>query len=176
MRHVAVVEVFHRGLDLGAGVFGAGALVLPQGRGLARDAGEAWNLGLVLPGLIARHPEGHAFGGEEDVERPAAGMAHEPGRALIEHVDIGPLVAVHQHGDEILIDEGRDLGIGEALAGHHMAPMAAGIAQAEQDGLVLGLGLGQGVGPPGAPLNGIVLVRKKIGAGGAVRGHRSGPN
>ena len=53
----------------------------------------------------------------------------------------------------------------EALMGHDMAPMAGGIADGEEDGLVLGLGLGEGLLAPGHPMNRIVLVLEEIGAG-----------
>src|SRR4029078_5139667 len=56
-----------------------------------------------------------------------------------------------------------------------MAPVAADIAHAEQDGLVAGLGFGQGLRPPGPPLDGVVLMGKEKGAGGVVEAHRSVP-
>ncbi len=105
-----------------------------------------------------------ALGREEHGERPAALRAHGLGRGLIELVDIGAFLAVDLHVDEQLVHQRRGFGIGEALVVHHMAPVARGVADGEQDRLVLGLGLGEASGPQGRQCDRIVLVEQKIGA------------
>ena len=51
---------------------------------------------LLLARQIAGHPEGHAIGGQEDVQRPAALVAHGAGGALVDQVQVGALIAVDQ--------------------------------------------------------------------------------
>src|SRR3546814_1025658 len=56
----------------------------------------------------------------------------------------------------------------------YVAPVTGGIADRKQDWLVLALGVRQGVGAPGAPMDRVVLVLLQIGAGffgEAVAGH-----
>ena len=84
--HVAVVEMLHCGLDLVGGVVGAGAVTLPKLDAVGDNMPEAGIFGLVCRWLIAGHPPGQAFGGQEDVQWPAARMLHDSRGALIEHV------------------------------------------------------------------------------------------
>ena len=44
-----------------------------------------------------------------------------------------------------------------------MTPVAGGITDAEEDGLVLSAGFGEGLLSPGEPIDGIVLVLEKVG-------------
>ena len=52
----------------------------------------------------------------------------------------------------------------ERLALHHVAPVAGGVADAEEDGLVLGAGLLQGLRPPGVPVHRVVGVLQQVRA------------
>ena len=63
-----------------------------------------WVGGLLLR-QIAADKEGLAFGVEEHAERPAAIMAHQVGRDLIELVQTGILQPVDDDGDEILVED-----------------------------------------------------------------------
>src|SRR5438094_5780551 len=56
-----------------------------------------------------------------------------------------------------------------------MAPVAADIAQAEQDGLAQGAGFGQGVRAPFAPFDQVVGMRGEKGAAAVVEAHCSIP-
>ena len=48
---------------------------------------------------------------------------------------------------------------------HYVAPVAGGVANAEEDGLVLLPGFLQGLLAPGVPVHGVVGVLHKVGAG-----------
>src|SRR6185436_20037697 len=85
-------------------------------------------------------------------------------RVLIDCVEVRAFLAIHFDVDEQLVHPPGDLRIFEALMGHHMAPMAGGIADRPQDRLVLGLGGGERRLAPWLPVNRIVLVLKEIGA------------
>jgi len=77
------------------------------------------------------------MGSEKSGERPSTLAADGADRGLVAAVDIGTLVAVHLHGDEMLIHNGRDFRIVVGLAVHHMAPVAPHGANVEQHGLIL---------------------------------------
>ena len=99
--------------------------------------------------LEARHPaalvgrevgaaeERHPVGVEEDGHRPAPVAAHRLHRLHVEGVDVGPLLAVDLDVDEVLVHVGGGGRILEGLALHHVAPVAGGVADGEQDRAVL---------------------------------------
>ena len=112
-----------------------------------------------------------AVGGEEHRQRPAAALwrADQPkiyvqGRH-VDLVDIGPLFPVHLDANEMLVEHRGDLFIRERLALHHVAPIATGIADGEEDQLSFLFGLVQGFFAPGVPIDRIVGVQEKIRAG-----------
>ena len=141
-----------------------GIAVIGVGDG-AQHLGEARPSPALLRREIGAAPEGLAVGRQEHGERPAALLAEQGQGRLIDGVEVGALLAVDLDVDvELVHERGRRLVL-EALMGHDMAPMAGGIADGEQDRLLLGLGLGQRLRPPGLPMHRIVLVLQQIGAG-----------
>ena len=66
-------------------------------------------------------------------------------------------------------------GVFEGLALHDVAPVAGGVADAEEDGLVFRAGFFEGFGAPREPVDGIVGVLEEVGAGlvGESVGHRA---
>ena len=48
---------------------------------------------------------------------------------------------------------------------HDVAPVAGGIADAEEDGFIFRLGLFEGFRAPGIPVDGVVGVLEEVGAG-----------
>ena len=73
-------------------------------------------------------------------------------------IQVRPLFPIHFYIDKMLIHEdGRPLVL-ETLPFHDMTPVAGGIADADQDRLVLGAGGGQGFFTPGIPIHGIMGV------------------
>ena len=140
-----------------------GIAVIGVGDG-AQHLGEARPSPALLRREIGAAPEGMAVGGQEHGERPAALLAEQGESRLIDGIEVGALLAVDLDVDvEVVHERGRRLAL-EALMGHDMAPVAGGIADGEQDRLLLGLGLGQRLGSPGLPMHGIVLVLQQIRA------------
>ena len=62
-------------------------------------------------------------------------------------VHIGPLFPIDLDIDEELVHDLGDVRVLEALMRHHVAPMAGGIADGDQDRLAQALGLGQRLRP-----------------------------
>ena len=83
---------------------------------------------------------------------------------LVPDVDIGALVPVHLHGDEVVIDDPGDLGILVRLAVDDVAPVAPHGADVEQDRLVLRLRPSERLVAPGIPLHRLVGGGPEIGA------------
>ena len=115
--------------------------------------------------VIGAAPEGLALGGEEHRQRPAALLAHQRQRVLIDRVEVGALLAIDLDVDEPLVHLRRDRRFLEAFMRHDMAPVAGGIADRQQNGLVFGLGGGERVGSPCLPLHRIILVLQQVRAG-----------
>ncbi len=118
--------------------------------------------------------ERRALRREEHVHRPAAMAAQGLQRAHVDMIDIGQLLAVDLDRDEALGELPRDGLVLEALALHHVAPVASGVADRQEDGLVLGTRFREGLFAPGKPVDRIVGVLEQVGAGfagEAVGGH-----
>ena len=81
--------------------------------------------------------ERHAVGGEERVERPAAVAGHRLHGVHVDRVDVRALLAVDLDADEVLVHQRGDLRVLEGLALHHVAPVARGVADRDEDRLVL---------------------------------------
>ncbi len=115
--------------------------------------------------------------GQEHRHGPAPlALVHGQRGRHVDVVEVGPLLAVHLDGHEVLVHEARDRFVLEGLALHHVAPVAGGVSDAQQDRLVLGPGAGQGLLAPGMPVHRVVGVLEQVGAGGvneAVRVRRS---
>ena len=114
---------------------------------------------------IGAAPDRVPLGGEEHGQRPAALLAGGVQRRHVDLVDVGPFFPIDLDVDEVAVHHAGDVGVLEALVGHHVAPVARGIADRQQDGLAAGLCLRQRGGGPGAPVNGIVGVLQQVGTG-----------
>ncbi|CAM5710305.1 hypothetical protein SVIOM74S_06101 [Streptomyces violarus] len=137
----------------------------------------------VLPRLVdaLEHlPEGgHALarGGREvraEVERLGVrreedghGPAAVAGRGLhglhVDRVDVRALLAVHLHAHVVRVEVLGGLLILEGLVSHHVTPVTAAVADAEQHGHVPLAGLLEGLRRPGPPVDGVVGVLKEVG-------------
>ncbi len=135
-------------------------------RHIVEHAGERRLAELLFLGQIAAHEKGLSLGVEKYVQRPAALMAQNIGGGLIELIQVRALHPVGDHRDEIVIDQLGGFGVRKAFPVHHMAPMAGGIADGEENRLAGLFGLRQHGIAPIAPLHRIVLVYQEIGAGG----------
>ena len=114
---------------------------------------------------------------EPHAQRPAPAPRHRLDVGHVDLVDIRALLAVDLHRDEVGVEEGGDLRVVEALVRHHVAPVAGGVADAEEDRPVLGAGAGEGGLAPRQPLDRLVGVLEEVGGffGGEGVGHR-GPH
>ncbi len=103
-------------------------------------------------------------GVEPDAHGPAAVPGERLDGAHVDRVDVGPLLAVHLDGDEVLVQEPRDLQVLEGLLLHHVAPVAGGVAHREEDRAAGAPGLVEGLVAPGAPVHRVVRVLAEVGA------------
>src|SRR2546426_10624807 len=115
-------------------------------------------------GKVGAAVERLAVGGEEAGHRPAAVARHRLHGLHVDLVDVGSLLAVHLHAHEVAVHEGRDLGVLERLALHHVAPVARRVADREEQGLVLRARPRERLVPPRVPVDGVVRVLQEVGA------------
>ncbi len=80
--------------------------------------------------------ERQLLGREEHVQRPAALAGHALHGLHVERVHVRALLAVDLHADELLVHQRRRLLVLEGLALHHVAPVARGVADRDEQRLV----------------------------------------
>lgn len=114
--------------------------------------------------------EGFGLGRQEDGHRPATLASRGLHGLHVHGVDVGPLLTVDLHRDEVRVEVVGDGRVLEGLVGHHVAPVARGVADAEQHGDAASAGLLERLRRPRPPVDGVVSVLKQIG-----RGHASQP-
>ncbi len=107
-------------------------------------------------------------------QRPSALPAHRLHRDLIAAVDIGTLVAIHLHGNEVFVHDRCNFGIVVGLAIHHVTPVAPHCADIEQHGLVLALRGGEGLLAPLVPANRLMHGGAQVSGGRAGEGVEGG--
>ena len=150
--------------DLVGGLLDLVAPVLP---GVADGGEQLQEVRLRVVGAAEERP---AVGGQETRHRPAALPGQRDGGVHVDRVDVGPLLAVHLDAHEPGVHRGRDLVVLERLVGHHMAPVAGGVADRQQDRHVPLGRLGQRLGRPLPPVHRVVGVLAQIRAGGLAEG------
>ena len=128
-----------------------------------REAGTPWRASRREVGAAE---EGLALGGEEGGQRPPGPARQRGDRVQVDAVDVGPFLAVHLDGHEPLVDEPGGAGVGERLAGHHVAPVAGRVAHRQQDRHAPLAGGGERLLAPGVPVDRVVGVGQQVGAGG----------
>ena len=109
--------------------------------------------------------ERRAVGGQEHGERPAPLFAQRMQRGHIMMIDVGAFLAIDLHIDETRVHLSRGLLVLEKFVRHHMAPMARGIADRDEDGAIPRARFVESRFSPGAPVNGIFGVLKQVGRG-----------
>jgi len=118
-------------------------------------------------GLLVRRKK-HAHG-------PAAMAARKQHRGShVDLVQVGTLLPIHLDRNVIPIENRRDGLVLEGLVLHHMAPMAGGVADAEEDQLVLAPCLLKRLFSPRIPIDRIAGVLQQVRASlaGKSVGHR----
>src|SRR3954451_24501184 len=152
----------------------APAVLPPEPRYLLQHLREARAAVARLGREIGAAPERLARGREEHGERPAALLAHQRQRVLVDGVDVRPLLPVDLDADEFAVHRRRDLRALQALVRHDGAPVAAGVAGRAQARLVLPPRQRQRLVRPPAPLDRVVLVLEEVGAAGVAERVRHG--
>ena len=114
---------------------------------------------------VGAAPERLAGGRQEHRQRPAALLAEQRQGMLVDLVEIGPLLAIDLDVDEVAVHQRGDRRVLEALVRHHVAPVAGGVADREQDRLVLLPGGGERRLVPRLPVHRVVPVLEQIRAG-----------
>ena len=109
--------------------------------------------------------EGLQVGRQEDRHRPAAPARHRLHRLHVDRVQLRALFPVHLDVHEVLVHHLGDVRVLERLPLHDVAPVARGIADAEEDWLALLLRPRQRLRPPRVPLHGVVRMLLQVGAG-----------
>ena len=112
----------------------------------------------------------------EHRHRPAALPRQRDDGVHVDRVDVGPLLAVDLHAHEELVHVARRRLVLERLALHHVAPVARGVADREQQRLVLRAGARERLLAPRIPVDRVARVLEQVRArlaGEAV--HRSYP-
>ena len=156
----------HRGSERLRGaleLFALGAVSLSHGQEDATEAGAAH---AVFGREIGAAKKGLAVGKEKTGEGPAALAGEGADGGLVACVHVGALVAIHFDGDEVLVDQGCDLGVLVALTVNDVAPVAPDGADIEEDGLVFGAGPGKDPIAPFVPVDRLMRSGAQVGAGG----------
>ena len=140
----------------------------PIGRPAARDLLQEPHE--VRHRQVGEPEQGEPVRGEHDVERPsrtAQGGLHEPEELRVEG---GVELAIDLDGDEVLVEQRRRLVVGEALALHHVAPVAGEVADGDEDQPVLGARPRNEIRAPLLPVHGIVRVQPQVRRCGVGKG------
>ena len=150
--------------QLAGGMLDAGAVLLPHTRELAEQIEEARlapprrrrKVGAAVERLQVRR--------QEHRHRPAAGSGRRLHERHVDAIDVGPLLAIDLDRDEVAVQPPRDLLVHERLVLHDVAPVAGGVADREEDRLVLRARAREGLVAPGIPVDGIGGVLQQVGA------------
>ena len=154
-------EPLHELADGALHVVGLVAVCLRDREQQAREAGHAV---AVLGRKVRATVERLAVRREEDRHRPAAVAGEHLHGVHVDVVDVRAFLAVDLDADEVLVHHPRDVGVLERLAFHDVAPVAGGVADAEQDRLVLAPGALERLGAPRVPVDRVVGVLAEIRA------------
>ena len=102
---------------------------------------------------------------QEDRQRPPALSRHRLDGLHVDVVDVRPFLSVHLDRHEVAV---QDLGDRRGLEGfvlHDVAPVARRVADREEDRLLLGARLREGLLAPRIPVDRVVLVLEEVGRG-----------
>ena len=146
------------------------------------DLGQLWyQLGQARPSEpallreVGAREERTLVGGHDDGQGPTPGAGHHLTDRHVDAVDVGPLLPVHLDVDEGVVHHLGHHRVLEGLVGHHVAPVARGVSDGQEDGLVLATGSLEGLLSPGVPIDRVVrmlkqvralLIRQAVGPGG----------
>ena len=129
-----------------------------------QDLGEGRLTVTRLVGEVRACEERLAVVVEEHRHRPAAVARHRGRRGHVDGVDVGPLLAVDLDVHEVPVHQGGGRLVLEGLVGHDVAPVAGGVTDAQQNGCITTLRLGERLGSPLPPIDRIVRVLEQVWA------------
>ncbi|MCZ7608189.1 MAG: hypothetical protein M5U25_19525 [Planctomycetota bacterium] len=142
------------------------ALAAPQLNHALEHAEEARAPEAILGREVGAGRDGLAIGRQKQAHGPAAAPVVEGlGDGHVDGVDVRALFAIDLDADEVLVEVFGDALVLEAFALHHVAPVAGGVADAQEHQLVLAAGLVECGLAPGHPIHGVVGVLQQVGAG-----------
>ena len=102
---------------------------------------------------------------QKQVQRPSPLPVHDDQGVHVNSIDFRPLLPVDFDVHESFVHQTGKVSVVETFAGHDMAPVACGIPDAQENGLVLPPGLIQSLRSPWIPVHRLVGVLEQIGAG-----------
>ncbi len=141
--------------------------VLPPLVDGGEHAGEGGQPGPLHFGEVGAAEEGLPGRGEEGSQRPSTLAGERLHRLQVVSIKVGSFLPIDLDVDEPAVHEVGGAPVGEGLGGHHVAPVARGVAHGQQDRHVAAAGLGEGLVAPLEPFDGVVGVLEEVGAGGA---------
>ena len=115
--------------------------------------------------VVGAAEEGAAVGCQGHGHRPAALPGQGDDGAHVDAVQVGPLFAIDLDVDEVAVHQVGRLRVLERLMGHDVAPVAGGITDGQQDGLVRLAGGAQGLFAPRIPVHRVFGMLPQVGAG-----------
>ena len=140
------------------------AIAAPGFGDLGEDGAEAGVAPAILGREVGAAEEGLEFGREPDGHRPAAAAGGGLDEGHVDAVDVGALFAIDFDADEVAVEELRRwLSFSNDFALHDVAPVAGGVADGKEDGLVFAARLFERFVAPGIPVHGIVGVLEQVG-------------
>ena len=108
--------------------------------------------------------EGSSIRGQEDAHGPAALAGQRLDRVHVDGIDVRALLAVDLDGHEVRVEVPGGGLVLERLALHHVAPVAGGVADGQEDGPVQLPGTRQRLVAPGVPVHGVMGVLEEVRA------------
>ena len=161
---VLVVEVLLQLLDrTGGAVVDALAIFRPHFAQLVQQVLESDAPWGVFRRIVSAAVERLQLRREEDAHRPAAVPARRLDVSHVGEIDVGPLLAIDFDGDEVVVDDFRDVFVLKRLTLHDVAPVAGRVAGGEEDWFVLLLRELERLLAPRQPVHGIVRVLEQVG-------------
>ena len=155
-----LAEVLH---DLGCAVEDARLVIAVGVAELLADLRESRASEFVGRREIGAADDRQGIGGEPDIEWPAALAGGRLHKGHVGGVYVRALFAVYFDIDEISVHHIGDRFVLEGLALHHMAPMAGGVTDGEQDELVLLFRFRESLLAPRHPIDRVVRVLEEVG-------------
>ena len=132
---------------------------------LQEDGGESGAAMSIVGRKVGAAEEGLQLRCQPDTHRPSSASRESLNVRHVESVDIGSLLAVDLHVDEMFVHQAGNLGILKGLMGHHVAPVAGGVTDGEEDGLLLPARSLKGFLSPRVPCHWVRRMLEQIGGG-----------